>query len=103
MHSIANFLQRGEPMRWTPYLEECLDLLAASKEYPSDELICYLIRLQLICNGLHAEGWNDVYPVSATDHKLPRSHYVHLHKMQLDDLKRSMPQHLIENCRSSVL
>jgi hypothetical protein len=92
--SVGNFFQRSEPMRWTAYLEECLNLLQQTKEHPTDELLVYLIRVQLICNGIVADGWSDVYHITNTSQKLPRLHYMHLHKMQLDEVKRSMPDHL---------
>jgi hypothetical protein len=93
----ANFFQRAEPMRWTPYLEDSLSLLLEEKEHASDEYLTLLIRIQIIANGLVADGWNESYPMAAGGHRPPRAHYTHLHKMQLDDLKRTIPSHLKDN------
>ena len=96
-YSCANYFQRSEPMRWTPYLEECLKLLMQTAEHPTDELLSCLVRLQIIANGVQAEDWDNVYPHSELSQKLPRSQYIHHHKMQLDDLKRTIPAHLMIN------
>jgi hypothetical protein len=84
-------------MRWGPYLEECLDILMTTKEYATDELLGFLIRVQLICNGIHANIWNECYPAMHATQRLPRAYQAQLHKMQLDELKRSIPAHLQDN------
>ncbi|KIW02541.1 hypothetical protein, variant [Verruconis gallopava] len=93
----ANFFQRAEPMRWTSYLEECLQLIAEAKEYPSDELLTMLVRIQIIANSIEDEGWTEVYPISGKSQRMPRHYFSHIYKMQLDDLKRSIPSHLADN------
>jgi hypothetical protein len=90
-------------MRWTTYLDECLKILKDEKEYPTDEILEILIRIQIIANGLHVEGWNEAYPVAASGQRPPRADHVHLHKMQLDELKRSIPVHLKDNRKSSIV
>lgn len=92
---VSDFFQRAEPMRWSNYLNESLELLGETKELPSDELLYYLIRAQLICNSLRNDGWHSMYH-SSTE-RIPRAQHMHLHRMQLDDLKRSIPSHIKEN------
>ena len=96
-YSCGNFFQRSEPIRWTPYLEECLKLLMETAEHPTDELLSYLVRLQIIANSVQADGWNNVYPSSDLSQKLPRSRYIHHNKMKLDGLKRTIPAHFMTN------
>ena len=93
----ANFFQRTEPMRWSHYLEECLQVLMDTKDRPSDELLAILVRIQIVANALQADGWNETYPLTSSSQRPPRSHMTHLHKMQLDDLKRTIPTHLRDN------
>lgn len=93
----ANFFQRNEPMRFTPYLEECLNLIADSNDQPTDKLLAALIRVQLIANSLQSEGWNQTYSLSSGGSQLPRSHYTQMHKMQLDDMKRTIPADIKDN------
>jgi hypothetical protein len=37
-----------DAMQWTPYMDNCLELLVESKECPSDEVFIHQVRLQLI-------------------------------------------------------
>lgn len=41
-------------MRWSSYLEECLQTLAENQEWPTDECFVYLIRLQRIAEKAFA-------------------------------------------------
>lgn len=82
-------------MRWTPYLDECLRLLEEKKDYPTDNLLVYLVRVQLICNQGAASTWNDIF--GAVETRVPADFYVKTLKSQLDDLDRSIPPELKSN------
>jgi hypothetical protein len=82
-------------MRWTPYLDECLRLLEEKKDYPTDHLLVYLVRVQLICNKGAASTWNDIFGGVGT--RVPADFYVETLKSQLDDLDRSIPLELKSN------
>ena len=82
-------------MRWTPYLDECLRLLEEKKDYPTDNLLVYLVRVQLICNQGAASTWNDIF--GAVETRVPADFYVKTLKSQLDNLDRSIPPELKSN------
>ncbi|KAL8832018.1 MAG: hypothetical protein Q9170_005051 [Blastenia crenularia] len=47
---ITNYFSKSDPMRWTPYLEECLKVMSEQKECPGDIHLAQYTRLQLINN-----------------------------------------------------
>lgn len=79
-------------MRWTRYLEECLHFLEEKKDYATDDLLVYLVRVQLICNKGSALTWNDM--LGDAEVGVPTDLYVKTLKSQLETLERSMPQEL---------
>ncbi|UKZ81366.1 hypothetical protein TrVFT333_009138 [Trichoderma virens FT-333] len=44
----AAFLGRTESLVWTQHMQESLEVLENEKEYPSDELLAAMVRLQLV-------------------------------------------------------
>jgi hypothetical protein len=72
-----------------------LHLLEEKKEYPTDELLVYLVRAQLICNKGGALTWND--PFGDAEMRIPADFYVKTLKSQMDDLERFMPRDLKSN------
>ncbi|PNP38337.1 hypothetical protein TGAMA5MH_09695 [Trichoderma gamsii] len=44
----AAFLGKMEPLAWTMHMQESLELLDSEKEYPSDETLVALVKLQLV-------------------------------------------------------
>jgi hypothetical protein len=95
MASCANYFQRIELMRWTCYLDECLNLLEEKKEYPTDILLVYLTRVQLICNKGGTSTTNDLF--GDTEMRMPADFYVKSLRLQLDELERSVLPELISN------
>ncbi|KFY44153.1 hypothetical protein V495_03611 [Pseudogymnoascus sp. VKM F-4514 (FW-929)] len=91
----ANYFQRNELMRWTPYLGECLRMLEDNRDYPTDLLLVRLVRLQLICNKGTASTWEETF--GDTAHQVPPNLYAKSLKCQLDDLERSIPVELKSN------
>ncbi len=82
-------------MQWTPYLEECLDLLETSRDFPTDALLVYLVRVQLICNKATLQNLNAI--IADSDSHLPIDFYIKTLKSQLDQVERSIPPELKEN------
>src|ERR1700761_5021779 len=93
----ANYFQRNEHMRWTPYLDECLQLLEERKDCSTDELLVCLLRVQLICNRVATVVWTDTFPVGDTRNKLPQDIYVQTFTSQLEEFKRTIPLELRSN------
>lgn len=46
--SVASGVQKADPLRWTPYMDDCLKMLAEKKECRDDEILVFQIRLQRI-------------------------------------------------------
>ncbi|PYH41994.1 Zn(II)2Cys6 transcription factor domain-containing protein [Aspergillus saccharolyticus JOP 1030-1] len=46
--SISLFFKKAESLRWTPYLEECLETLSRHPDCPNDEVLVHQVRCQLI-------------------------------------------------------
>ncbi|KAF2669709.1 hypothetical protein BT63DRAFT_425385 [Microthyrium microscopicum] len=85
----ANVFHRLEPMQWTPYLAESLQKLSEAKEYTTDEFLVYLVRVQQICDKAMS---TDVSAVG-----VPQDVYVQIYQSQIEELKRSIPEHLQSN------
>jgi len=81
-------------MRWTRYLDDCLRLLE-EKAQPTDDLLVYLVRVQLICNQGSTLTWNDV--LGDVEVGIPTDLYIKTLKSQLDNLENSIPQLLKAN------
>lgn len=93
----ANFFQRIEPMCWTPYLDECLHALKEHRDCPTDELLFYLVRVQLICDRVATVACTDTSPISYRGSRLSQDFYVHTFTAQLEELKRYIPPELKSN------
>jgi hypothetical protein len=87
-------------MRWTRYLDECLRLLEEEKEYPTDVLLVYLTRVQLICNKGGASTINDLF--GDAEMSVPADFYIKSLRLQLDELGRSVPPELNSNSISTT-
>ncbi|OGM48641.1 hypothetical protein ABOM_002046 [Aspergillus bombycis] len=48
MSCIASSLFKSDALRWTPHMEESLEILASTKECIGDELLVWLVRIQLV-------------------------------------------------------
>ena len=48
--SVASFIGKTDTLRWTTHMDECLATLERSGESQSDEVLCTLIKLQLIAD-----------------------------------------------------
>ncbi|KAL1963469.1 hypothetical protein VTN77DRAFT_8370 [Rasamsonia byssochlamydoides] len=94
--SIASYHQKFESMRWSPYLEECLRMLAEKPEYPTDEAFVYQIRLQLIIEK--------AVPICVRNREVEQVEslrvsilYLKGLQSQLQDVKSKIPPHLENN------
>ncbi|KAM0282911.1 hypothetical protein ACHAQH_002721 [Verticillium albo-atrum] len=46
--TVASFVKKMDPMRWTKHMEDCLAILEKSEETPNDHTLIAMVRLQLI-------------------------------------------------------
>ncbi|KAJ5591583.1 uncharacterized protein N7459_001952 [Penicillium hispanicum] len=96
---ISSFLQRIDALRWTPHLEECLQVLDQEKECLGDQILVQLVRLQLIAEkGCRAtpdignDGESDVAVMASKleemsvslDNSSKNILYLHFHSIKLE-------------------
>ncbi|MCJ1386882.1 hypothetical protein MMC17_010010 [Xylographa soralifera] len=86
---ISSFLQKTDALRWTPHMDECLQMLDEREECLNDEILVQQIRLQLIVEkmalGTPHDGANE-----SMKHREPTSVYLeHLHS-QLQSVKTNL-------------
>jgi hypothetical protein len=77
-------------LRWTPYLEECLEILEKEKHAPTDLLLVHLVRVQLLCNAVVLVPWNQGSDAGYDIH-------LNAFKAQLRQLESSCPMELRSN------
>ncbi|OBT70315.1 hypothetical protein VE03_00317 [Pseudogymnoascus sp. 23342-1-I1] len=88
------YFQRIEPLRWVPYFEECLQLLEKTREHPTDILLVFLTRLQLIKNAVSRDTSDNL----CGEMPSPSSEiYFKSLQSQLEELKRNVPPELDGN------
>lgn len=46
--SISWYFAKIDPLRWTSYMDECLQVLLEKSEAPSDEIFAHQVRLHLV-------------------------------------------------------
>ncbi|KAF2151805.1 hypothetical protein K461DRAFT_257249 [Myriangium duriaei CBS 260.36] len=92
-------LRRPNLIRWTGYMQECIDFLEESPEaLPSDKLFCQYVRLQKICEDISIAFKMDdptATTISISDPKV--SYTLDVHEQRLKDWER----HLAPNFRSN--
>ncbi|ROV95570.1 hypothetical protein VSDG_05261 [Cytospora chrysosperma] len=45
---VSSYFAQIDPMQWTPYMEECLELVSQNRECPYDEIFAHQVRLQRV-------------------------------------------------------
>ncbi|KFZ09540.1 hypothetical protein V502_08683 [Pseudogymnoascus sp. VKM F-4520 (FW-2644)] len=88
------YFQRIEPLRWVPYFEECLQLLEKTREHPTDILLVFLTRLQLIKNAVSRDTSDTLCSEMASP---PSEIYFKSLQSQLEELKRNVSPELSGN------
>ncbi|PYH65324.1 Zn(II)2Cys6 transcription factor domain-containing protein [Aspergillus vadensis CBS 113365] len=86
--SISLFLEKSDPLRWTPHMDECLHHLLEHPECLNDEILAQQARFQLINERINTTTTTDPYhtslpsfispPLSIYTHTLT----THLHQTQ---------------------
>ncbi|RYO75998.1 hypothetical protein DL766_005384 [Monosporascus sp. MC13-8B] len=99
MNSIVSLaFQRLDPVRYPPYLSQCLSELEVHKEYESDLFLVNLVRIQHLTeriSRLHAKDHvEDDLPGVA---RAPTNVYLNAFQGELDRYKNGLPRHLRTN------
>ncbi|RYP48757.1 hypothetical protein DL768_005414 [Monosporascus sp. mg162] len=97
-HSVSLAFQRLDPVRYPPYLSQCLRELEVNKEYESDLFLVNLVRIQHLTeriSRLHAKDHvDDDLPGVA---RAPMNVYLNAFQGELDRYKNALPRHLRTN------
>ncbi|KAL4908420.1 hypothetical protein BDW74DRAFT_175102 [Aspergillus multicolor] len=65
---IAQFLGRMDPLRWTPHMKECLDVLTQTEESPGDAALVQITRTRLVADQILQGFWADgLYGLSSSN------------------------------------
>lgn len=94
---MFTYFQRVDPMRWTPYLDECLQVLSESEDCSTDCLLSHLIRLQLLAEKAVAVSSHEDFGVSRSPIHPPTSFYLKTLLAQLEGIKQGIPLALQQN------
>ena len=79
-------------MQWTPYMEECLEVLSQNRECPYDEMFAHQVRLQRTAGELeNARGTLTV----------PSAFYLSALRLKVDELKANISPQLQQDGESS--
>ena len=92
--SLSSYFQRIDALRWTPYLEDCVRMLAENKEQPTDSLLEQFVRLQLIVERAAHAPWHDGPANALVSLRAPVVFHLKALQAQLQDFKRDVPQDL---------
>jgi hypothetical protein len=94
---VSSYSQRIDALRWTPYLDECLQKLAESADHPNDILLVHVVRLQLILEKAVQIPVRNGYADAEDSGKPPFLFYMKALQSQLQDTKRDIPPDLLKN------
>ncbi|KAL4982878.1 hypothetical protein BDW68DRAFT_194892 [Aspergillus falconensis] len=87
--AVSHSLGRTESLRWTGHMKECMDMLAAAKETPSDAVLVQMACAQIVVDKATRDlGGNE----GAGDyHSAPAALYLKGLESQLDGIREQMP------------
>jgi hypothetical protein len=90
--------QQLDPMRFSPYMQDCLRHLDEEREVASDGTLVQLVRIQLLSEKITLlDGRYDADSESENIPKAPISGYIIALQAELDVLRKSMPRSLRNN------
>lgn len=93
--SVASFLGKMDPLRWTPHMDECLHVLDDQPETPSDRTLVALVRMRLLNEEAGKLSWRPESSFDTMDgSKTPPAMYVKLLKGQLQRIIQNLPPEL---------
>ncbi|OHF02992.1 hypothetical protein CORC01_01750 [Colletotrichum orchidophilum] len=95
--SVASFLGKMDPLRWTTHMDECLQVLDEQPEAPPDRTLVALVRMQLLKEEAVkvSSAWRPENMFDIVDaQKTPPAMYVKLLQRQLQQHIQSLPSEL---------
>lgn len=93
--SNSTVFGRLEPMRYTSYVQECVKALESGKEYESDTVLVFLVKIQhLIQRVAELNPTDTTIEEFSSIPKAPASAYVSAYQHELDRLHAELPPYL---------
>ncbi|KAK2038051.1 hypothetical protein LZ31DRAFT_559916 [Colletotrichum somersetense] len=94
--TIAAFLGKMDPLRWTPYMDECLELLNDKPESPLDRSLVALVKMQLLKDesGKLSSRFDKMSRQGIDHSKPPAAVYVKMLQAQLQRIIQDLPTDL---------
>jgi hypothetical protein len=86
-------------LRWTPYLDECLQSLYENGDCATDLFLVHLVRLQLLIEKALSLTSDDDLGMSRSPGQLPTEFYMKNLQAQLEAIKKDIPSELQQNGR----
>ncbi|PYH99003.1 hypothetical protein BO71DRAFT_343864 [Aspergillus ellipticus CBS 707.79] len=81
--TISLFMQKIDPLRWTSYMDECLQVLSETPECLNDEVLFNQVRFQLMNEKINLSDWHGGLTATHEPLKAPMSMYIHAVESQL--------------------
>ncbi len=86
---LSLYLQRTDPLRWTPYFADILKELRIKPEWSGDLILSHQVEMQLVVERAKSVNLYDVGLSTSETPKLPASAFLQLFQAQLDEVKNS--------------
>jgi hypothetical protein len=86
-------MKRVDALIWTPFMDECLQLLSQQPAGDGDELLVILVKIQLLVEQLTRAVWQSPDSVAP-------AYFSSALKSQLRDLQSQLPDHMQKNRES---
>ncbi|PLB46509.1 hypothetical protein P170DRAFT_457119 [Aspergillus steynii IBT 23096] len=94
---ISQYLGRMDPLRWTPHLTDCLDVLSTNSETPNDAVLVQLTRARLLAGKMSDGPWNDTMLSEDRFPRAPSSFYLSALQTHLERTRAEIPTDLQNN------
>jgi hypothetical protein len=88
-HRTSSYLQKIDSLRWTPHMDECLEILDERKECLSDDILVQQVRLQLISEKM-AQATLHNGKIEYNNHTKELSLYLETLHSQFQDMKTNL-------------
>ncbi|OJJ06457.1 hypothetical protein ASPVEDRAFT_87756 [Aspergillus versicolor CBS 583.65] len=88
---ISSFIRKTDPLRWTPFMDECLQVLEEQQECLNDEILVHQVRLQMITDKLDLGPYHGGLASTPDPIQAPPSFYLHSMHARLRKIQPSMP------------
>lgn len=86
-----------DPLRWTSYLDDCLRELEEQPEWPGDEVLVHLVRMQLVIEKATLLDWYETCLDLEQPSRTPPTFYVQSLLAQLQRVWAGLPPRLHGN------